>query len=105
MPMSSGRWKRWEREVAGSLGTVRSLHRDGKAGADVETPTHSIQVKTRKALPEWFTDAWAQAHVDTLDGKQPALVIVLAPGQGIRAKRWVVLDFDTWAQELTERER
>lgn len=96
------RWKRWEREVATKLRTVRQLHRDGRAGADVEIPTHSIQVKTVQKLPSLMMTNWLQAKRDTLPGKSPALVYVLAPGPGIKARRFVVLDFDDWVQALDD---
>ena len=100
MPRSAARWKQWERRIANELGTVRQLHRDGRAGADVEIKSHSIQVKTRLSMPSWFTDAWKQAQRDTLEGKQTAVVFVHAPGPGVKARRYVVLDWDDWVASL-----
>lgn len=100
--LTSKRWKRRELELAHELNTTRQLHRDGKAGADIELATHSLQVKSRQTVPAWLHDAYDQAVNDCQPGKTPAVVLVAEMGQGRKAKRYVILGFDDWVKEIAE---
>lgn len=74
----------------------------GKAAADVISPVFGIEVKTRKSLPGWLTEALAQARRNCPDGKTPLLVIAWCPGQGRRVRRYAVLDLDAFKEVLHE---
>ena len=102
MPRSAARWKQHERIIATALGTVRQLHRDGRAGADVIVGRFGVQVKTRVSMPSWFTDAWLQSVRDCGDELTPVVVFVHAPKQGVKARRWAVMDFDELVRIASE---
>ena len=74
-------WKGSERALAARLGGERiSNHALGMQTPDVETRAWSVEVKCRKVLPFWLTDALAQARRNATDGKL-ALVILHQVGQ------------------------
>jgi hypothetical protein len=98
--MSNSRWKRQERELARVLGTER-IPNSGRAGADVKALGWALQVKTRKLLPAWLWAAVDQAQRDAGVGERAA-VVLSEVSQGRRARRLVVLDFDTWRGLLGE---
>src|SRR5919202_3304144 len=92
--MSDKRWKRQEREIARALGTAR-IPNTGRAGADLKLPGWALQVKTRTTLPAWLIAAVEQAQRDA-GADERAAVVLTAVSQGRKARRLVVLDFDTW---------
>jgi hypothetical protein len=70
-------WKRAERRIAELLGGHRvpvSGRQRGDA-PDVDHPTLSIEVKTRKSIPAWIEDAMKQAEASARDGQVPVAVL------------------------------
>jgi len=94
--VSAQRWKRAEREIASALGGQR-LPNTGRGNPDVLTTDgrYAVQVKTRETLPAWLTDAVEQAKRDA--GDRLPMVVLNEVTQGKKARRLIVLDFDTWA--------
>jgi hypothetical protein len=99
---SKQRWKQAEREVSGALGTQR-LANNGFGQPDLVVPARdgrppiAVQCKTKAAIPSWFTDALSQATLDASsvgEGAVPAVVIIHAPGSGIKKQRYVILRFE-----------
>ncbi len=70
-------WKACERRIAELLGGVRVPVTGRQRGAtpDVEHPTLSIEVKSRKSLPAWLLDALEQAQVASENGRLPVAVL------------------------------
>lgn len=99
---SKSRWKEAERETASALGTNR-VPNNGFGQPDLVVPATdahpqiAVQVKTKATVPGWFTDAINQAALDAdglADEAIPAVVVVHAPGRGIKKRRYVILQFD-----------
>jgi len=99
---SKQRWKEAERETAKALGTTR-IPNNGFGQPDLVVPARdgrppiAVQCKTKADIPAWFTDALSQATLDASSvGTEavPAVVIIHAPGSGIRKKRYVILRFE-----------
>lgn len=70
-------WKRAEREIAKRLGGKR-VPITGRSRGDVPDIAHpelSVEVKHRKALPGWLTDALAQAVASQKEHKVPIVVL------------------------------
>lgn len=71
-------WKRAEREIAERLGGKR-VPITGRQRGDAPDIAHdrlSLEVKSRKTLPEWIKDAMRQARAANADGtKLPAVVL------------------------------
>ena len=102
------RWKRAEMELARMVGTER-LANNGYGQPDFilpatdTRPAVAVQVKTRASMPAWFIDAMNQADIDAenLDGDAiPCVAYVLAPGSGIKKRRFVCLRFEDAVQLL-----
>lgn len=93
--MSSRRWKRHELEISKILGGVR-LPNNGYGQPDVVAGNLAVQVKTRKSLPTWLTEAVDQSILDaTNHGPDMLPVVVLSHGvQGKKSRRLVVMDLD-----------
>ena len=89
--MTDKRWKAQERLVARALGGERQPN-TGRRAADVLAGPYAVEVKTRRKLPEWLTDAMAQAE-DSARGRTP-LVVLVEVRQGVRARRLAVLWLD-----------
>ncbi|MGI9049254.1 MAG: hypothetical protein ACR2GU_07770 [Rubrobacteraceae bacterium] len=70
-------WKACERKIAELLGGVRVPVTGRQRGAtpDVEHPSLSIEVKSRKTLPAWLLDALEQAKAASEDGRLPVAVL------------------------------
>jgi hypothetical protein len=70
-------WKTCERRVAELLGGVRvPVSGRGRGDRpDVEHPTLSIEVKTRKSIPLWLEDALKQAEACVEDGQLPVAIL------------------------------
>lgn len=75
--MSERSWKRAERKVAELLGGVRVPVSGRQRGhtPDVEHPSLSIEVKSRKSLPAWLLDALEQAQAASRNGRLPVAVL------------------------------
>ena len=74
--MASRAWKEAEKGVAGLLGGRRvSNTKLGLRSADAETPAYSVEVKSRKDLPNWLVNAVGQAHRNAAPGKLPLVVL------------------------------
>lgn len=70
-------WKEVERKIAAKLGG-RRVPITGRArgdAPDIEHPQLSIEVKSRKQLPNWLMDAMDQAEKAARDGKLPVVVL------------------------------
>lgn len=76
MPQHNNTWKDVERAIARYLGGERlSNHALGLETPDVETSRYSIEVKHRKALPQWIVAAMDQARDNATPGKLPLTVL------------------------------
>lgn len=105
---SSGRWKKSERDAARLFGTER-LANSGFGQPDFVVPPTTtrpqiaVQVKTKAKIPAWFGDAMDQAVLDATnlpDEAIPAVVIVHAPGQGIKKQRYAVVRLEDAAKMI-----
>lgn len=92
--MSDRAWKRQERQVAAVLGSHRNPN-NGEHRTDIDAGPFAIEHKARKSLPEWLTSALRQART-AADGRTPVVVLTEVK-QGVKAKRYVLLDFADWA--------
>jgi hypothetical protein len=100
--MGEARWKRHERLVARALGGER-LPNAGRRGPDALAGPWAIEVKTRRSLPRWLLTALSQAEAGgRATGRRPLLVLVHAPGQGRKARRFAILPLEAlvaWRRE------
>ncbi len=90
-------WKRAERRIAARLGGHR-VPVSGRAGQpDIAHPRLSIEVKHRRRLPQWLTQALEQAERAAAPGQLPLAVVHEA---GTRYGQSLVLlrlaDFEAW---------
>lgn len=91
--MSDTTWKATERRVARRFGSQRSGPR-GQGVPDVITGKYSIEVKTRKRLPDWLQDALDQAERNALPDTLPVVVLHEI---GRRSEHdWVLMDMKTF---------
>jgi len=72
--MTDKTWKAAERAIARVLAGVR-VGPTGEATPDVESDWLSVEVKTRKRLPDWLLEAMQQAHANRR-GDRLAVVIL-----------------------------
>lgn len=75
--MSEKGWKRTERKIAEILGGRRipiSGRQRGDA-PDIAHDTLSLEVKNRKSIPAWLTEALTQATASSRDGRLPVAVL------------------------------
>ncbi len=96
MPYTSQRWKKQEREVA-RLFMGERIPNNGFGQPDVITDELAIQVKTRLAMPDWFTKAVDQSVADC--GERQHAVVFCHVNGNKRARRFVVFDLDHVLQE------
>lgn len=89
---SRSNWKAHERTVATLLDGERQPL-NGKHGPDVLSERYSVEVKTRRALPDWITGAMKQAEQGAGE-RVPLVVLVLAPGRGVKAQRFALLKLE-----------
>jgi hypothetical protein len=70
-------WKVAERRVAEILGGERVPINGRQRGSapDIVHDTLSLEVKSRKSIPAWLTEALEQATASSRDGRLPASVI------------------------------
>lgn len=70
-------WKRTERKVAELLGGERVPVNGRIRGSapDIEHSSLSLEVKSRKSVPAWLTEALEQATASSRDGKLPVAVL------------------------------
>ena len=88
--MSDTRWKRHEREIAAAMGGIR-LPNVGRGQPDVIAGNVAVQVKTRKVLPSWLTNAVDQATQDAPVGMVPVVVLSEAT-QGRKSRRLLIVE-------------
>ncbi len=100
--MSTDRYKRHERQVAAILNGVR-LPKIGRGQPDVITGNVAGQVKTKQALPSWFTAAVDQSIRDAGPDQFP-VVIVAHARRGHSTRRYLIADLDTVLCEGTDHE-
>jgi hypothetical protein len=103
--LSDKAWKATERMTATLLHGKRVPITGRQRGdvPDVEHPWLSIEVKHRKALPNWLLDAMSQARASAKDGQLPIAVLHEA-GQR-HANSLVVVrlsEFIEWFGEIYE---
>jgi hypothetical protein len=70
-------WKYTERRIAALLGGTRvpvSGRQRGDA-PDVDHPTLSVEVKSRKTIPRWITTALSQAEASAQEGQVPVAIL------------------------------
>ena len=96
MKVNRGRWKRHEREVAELLGGQRNPC-DGRQHTDVTAGPWAVEVKTRRELPMWLTDAMGQAKASAKQGQTP-LVVLTESTQGRKTRRYVVMAMEDWRE-------
>lgn len=70
-------WKTCERRIAAELGGSRIpvSGRDRGDAPDVDHPSLSIEVKSRKKLPAWLLDAIAQAEAAASPDQLPVAIL------------------------------
>ena len=95
--MTDAPWKRQERQVAAMLGTTRNPN-NGQQQTDIDAGPFAVEHKARKSLPAWLTDALQQAR-NSADGRTP-VVVLTEVRRGVKAKRYVLLDFSDWVAWL-----
>lgn len=83
-------WKVCERRIAEELGGRRVPVSGRQLGhaPDIEHPTLSIEVKSRKRLPEWIKEAMEQAEASA---EQPQLSISVLHEDGARYGKALVV--------------
>lgn len=74
MKQHKSTWQRHERHVAAALGATRTGN-TGSAGADVQTPSWSIECKSWRRLPARVVDALTQAERTATGGRVAAAVL------------------------------
>ena len=88
------RWKDRERVAARFLGTER-LPNCGKGAPDAPATlggqTFAIEHKSRESLPDWLTEAMAQAIRNCPAGAVPLVALTAGAGPGKANHRYVVL--------------
>jgi hypothetical protein len=88
-----GTWKSYERRVAADLGGKRiPVTGIDRAGADVECPMFSVQIKLRNSLPDWLW-SWLGGIVATARTQQKIGILVLRTPRMKDADALVVLRF------------
>ncbi len=93
-------WKQCERRVAEILGGRRIpvSGRGRRAAPDIEHPTLSVEVKSRKRLPAWIKDAVTQAEASA---QKPQLPVTVLHEDGRRyADSLVVLRLEDFVRRL-----
>jgi hypothetical protein len=75
--MSERAWKKAERRIAELVGGKREPVSGRQRGAtpDIRHPTLSVEVKSRKKLPNWLEDALQQAEAASRDGQLPVAIL------------------------------
>ena len=91
--MADRAWKCQERQVAAALGSRRNPN-NGEHRTDIDAGPFAVEHKARKSLPAWLTGALRQARTGA-DGRTP-IVVLTEVRQGVKARRYVLLDFADW---------
>jgi hypothetical protein len=75
----------------------------GRRGPDVLSPSWSVEVKVRRSLPGWLLAALSQAEEGAkVTGRRPLVVLVRAPGQGRKARRYALMPLEALVAERRE---
>lgn len=93
MPEKS--WKREEREIARKMGFERNPN-IGRGHPDISAGPFAVEVKKRKDLPDWFTEAHEQAKRNA--GSGTPLVVFSEIRQGVKARRYVSMAWGDWLE-------
>jgi hypothetical protein len=98
-------WKSCERRVAELLGGHRVPVSGRGRGytPDIEHPTPSIEVKSRKKIPAWLEDALLQAEASAKNGRLP-MVVLHQDGQRYTGSL-VVLRLEGFSKYLNRKEQ
>jgi hypothetical protein len=102
--MADKTWKRTEREVAALIGGERVpiTGRGRGSEPDVRHDIYSVEIKYRKALPDWMHDALDQAEKAKKRPDQLPIVIFREKGQRV-SQAFVMLrlgEFQDWFGRL-----
>jgi hypothetical protein len=89
-------WKQSEREIAKMMGDFRRRANDGFGSPDIVAGPWAVEVKTRKALPDWFKEAHAQAKRNA--GSLTPLVVFAERTQGKKTERFVSMRMEDWLE-------
>ncbi len=69
-------WKSTERELARLLGGERiPVHSTSGVKCDVATPIADVEVKERKSIPSWLSEAVSQAKANCRKGQIPLVIL------------------------------
>lgn len=103
--MGTGNWKAVERGIAAILGGERVpvTGRQRGSAPDISHRIFAIEVKNRKALPDWMHDAMAQAEASKR-GEQLPIAIFHEVGQEY-GKSFVMIrlqDFQEWYGDVPQ---
>jgi hypothetical protein len=97
--VSEKHWKAVERAIAKHLGGQRNPVTGRPGQPDVVHPLLAVEVKTRRRLPTWLTQALAQAQRAARAGQ--LAIVVLHPHGTPHAEDLVVLSLATFCQLLS----
>ena len=85
--------KRVELQIAKMLGTGRNPA-DGHSHTDIHAGRYAVEVKARKALPQWMWSAMQQAVDDLKDGREVPVVVMVQSDIGQVPQRYALLKFE-----------
>ena len=94
--MTDKPWKAEEREVAKMLGDYHRRAVDGLGSPDIDAGPWAVEVKCRKALPQWMHDAHTQAKANA--GSKTPLVVFSERKQGCKTRRYVSMAMEDWLE-------
>ena len=92
-------WKRQERQVAAKMGSRRNPN-TGESRIDIDAGPFAVEHKARKQLPTWLTAAFRQAREGA--GERVPVVVLSEVRQGVRARRYALIDFDDFVELARE---
>ena len=99
---SRERWKRQERMVASILNGTR-LPCIGTGAPDVVSDLLAVEVKTRKSIPKWLSDAIEQSIRNAPDDKIPCVCLSIV-SQGKKAQVYILMRIEDF-ERVRERGR
>ncbi len=105
MSISNGgnrRWKQQEQSIARALGTSL-IANNGARRSDMEAGRFGIEVKTMKALPVRIREAMEQSVEACGKTNKIPIVVLNQPRVGKKPLRLVVMRFEDWQENNTQR--